>query len=249
MVMPLWDENPFTKPTKPWVTWGIILLNIAVYFVEVAALADNDSAFVAAFALTPNSITQSSLVAGAPADLTLLTYMFLHADIFHLFGNMIFLFVFGDDIEEAMGHVRFLVFYLLCGIAGGLVFIASAPQSPIPLIGASGACSGVIAAYLMLRPCAKIKILLFFIVTRLDAFWVIGFWVLTQLYHLASRPDDDVAYWCHVGGLLAGATLFPLMRKAGVELFECMERNDTQETESSLSPTTFSGVPREPTVR
>ena len=127
-----------------------------------------EEAILKAYALTPVVLSHpSSFLSMFPTDLTLVTYMFLHADIFHLFGNMIFLFVFGDDIEEAMGSLRFVVFYLACGIVGALVFAASGPQSSLPLIGASGAVSGVIAAYLMLRPCAKIKVLLSFFVIRL----------------------------------------------------------------------------------
>jgi membrane associated rhomboid family serine protease len=178
--------------------------------------------------------------------------MFLHADIVHLLGNMIFLFVFGDDIEQALGRLRFVVFYLACGIVGGLVFTASAASSAVPLIGASGAVSGVIVAYLMLRPCAKIKVMLFPFFFRLSAFWVIGWYVLIQIFQIAAKPDDDVAYWCHIGGLIAGATLFPLMRQPGVELFECIERDDgTVLTIGQSMPDTshLPGAPREPTVR
>ena len=250
MVMPLWDENPFTKPTKPWVTWGIIALNIVVFIVQVG-YGDAEEAIINAYALTPVALTQPvSFLAMLPADLTLVTYMFLHADIFHLFGNMIFLFVFGDDVEEAMGSLRFIVFYLACGIAGALFFTASGPQSTISLIGASGAVSGVIIAYLMLRPCAKIKVLLFYFVFSIDAFWVIGSWAVLQVVHLASQADDDVASWCHIGGLMAGAVLLPLMRRPGVELFECVERQEAPFDEQALPNTTvFPDAPRDPTVR
>jgi membrane associated rhomboid family serine protease len=250
MVMPLWDENPFTKSEKPWATWGIIGLNIVVFALQ-AAFGEQEEAILKAYALTPVAVSHPvSLLGGIPADLTLVTSMFLHADIFHLFGNMIFLFVFGDDVEEAMGSLRFIVFYLSSGIVGALAFVASGPQSVIPLIGASGAVSGVIAAYLMLRPCAKIKVLLFYFVFSLDAFWVIGSWALLQLVHLASQPDDDVAYWAHIGGLLAGALLFPIMRRPGVDLFECVgRREDPFGGEPVANATTLSGVPREPTVR
>ena len=251
MVMPLWDENPFTKPVKPWATWGIIALNILVFFVQIGVDDDAGTALIKTYALTPIALTNpTSLLEMLPADLTLLTYMFLHADIFHLFGNMLFLFVFGDNIEEALGRVRFVVFYLACGVAGALVFVASAAQSAVPLIGASGAVSGVIIAYLMLRPCAKIKVLLFYIVFRLDSFWVIGSWAVLQLLQLAAQPDDDVAYWCHIGGLIAGAMLFPLMRRPGVELFECIEPRDAPLGGQPLPDTSnLPGAPREPTVR
>jgi membrane associated rhomboid family serine protease len=102
MVMPLWDDNPFTKPSKPWMTWGIIALNIFVFMVQVG-YGDQEEVIIKSYALTPVALIHpTSLLSMLPADLTLVTYMFLHADIFHILGNMIFLFVFGDDIEEAI---------------------------------------------------------------------------------------------------------------------------------------------------
>jgi membrane associated rhomboid family serine protease len=251
MVMPLWDDNPFTKPVKPWVTWGIIALNIVVFLVQVGFGTDSEDAIIRAYAVVPAAIShQNTLVGIIPADLPLMTYMFLHADIFHLLGNMIFLFVFGDDIEEAMGALRFIVFYLLCGIAGALAFTLSDPQSSVPLVGASAAISGIIAAYLMLRPCAKIRVLLSYFVVKLSAFWVIGGWAILQLFQLASQTDDGVAYWGHIGGLIAGAALFPLLRRPGVELFECIEPRETPIGEQAMPDSSgLPGAPREPTVR
>jgi membrane associated rhomboid family serine protease len=248
MVMPLWDENPFTKPVKPVVTWLLIAANVVVFLIELFSTEERTSALIKTYALTPAVLTQpTSFFASLPADLTLATYMFLHADVVHLLSNMIFLFVFGDDVERALGRLRFTGFYFACGIIGGLVFAASAPLSAIPLIGASGAVSGVIAAYLMLRPCAKIKVMVFPFFFRLSAFWVIGSYVLIQVVRLAAQPDDDVAYWCHIGGLLAGAALFPIMRQPGIVLFECLE---PQAAPAEPPPeTTLGGVPREPTVR
>ncbi|HWP25846.1 MAG TPA: rhomboid family intramembrane serine protease [Xanthobacteraceae bacterium] len=248
MVMPLWDENPFTRPVKPVVTWLIIAANVVVFFIEVAADEETTSALIKTYALTPVALTQpTSFFANLPADLTLATYMFLHADVVHLLSNMIFLFVFGDDVEQALGRLRFIGFYFACGIVGGLVFAASAPQSAIPLIGASGAVSGVIVGYLMLRPCAKIKVMLFPFFFRLSAFWVIGSYVVIQVVRLAMQPDDDVAYWCHIGGLIAGAALFPIMRQPGVALFECIEPE--RAVAQPPPETTLDGVPREPMIR
>jgi membrane associated rhomboid family serine protease len=140
----------------------------------------------------------------------------------HLLGNMIFLWVFGDNVEEAMGRLRFLIFYLLCGILGGLAFFATDVHSQTPLIGASGAIAGVVVAYAMLRPCAKITALVFAIPMRISAYWVIGFFVFMQFINLGSASASEVAYWCHVGGMAAGGVLFPLMRQPGVVLFECI---------------------------
>jgi membrane associated rhomboid family serine protease len=148
--------------------------------------------------------------------------MFVHADPVHILGNMIFLWVFGDNVEEAMGRLRFLVFYLACGIIGALAFFATDVHSHTPLIGASGAIAGVVVAYAMLRPCAKITALVFGIPMRISAYWIIGVFIFMQFINLASASASDVAYWCHVGGMASGVVLFPLMRQPGVALFECI---------------------------
>ena len=170
-----------------------------------------------------------------PAALTLITYQFLHANFMHVFGNMIFLFVFGDDIEELLGHWRFLAFYLACGVGAGLAFVMSAPGVPTLLIGASGSVAGVIAAYLMYRPCQKVTVLLGLIPLRVRAFWVIGGWAIWQVIEAASRNQEGIAYWAHVGGLATGAVLFLLLRPPGTRLFECAQPQLPQ------SPTEQSG--------
>jgi membrane associated rhomboid family serine protease len=158
-----------------------------------------------------------------PPIATLLTYQFFHADLGHIFGNMIFLWVFGDDIERALGRARYLAFYLICGIAGGLMFVANDPRSNIELIGASGAIAGVVVAYVMLRPCARVTVLIGVIPLRISAYWVVGLFVITQLWNLGSASKSEVAYWCHFGGMVAGAILFPLMKPAGLKLFQCLQ--------------------------
>src|SRR4051812_1013872 len=163
--------------------------------------------------------------------------MFLHAGVGHILGNMIFLWVFGDNVEEALGRLRFLAFYLGCGVLGGLAFVASDPHAEVPLIGASGAIAGVVIAYVMLRPCAKITVLVSIIPLRLSAYWVVGAFVLLQLVNLGSASQSDVAYWCHVGGMVAGAVLLLLLRPAGVRLFECI-RPDRVPVESAAMPDT-----------
>ena len=219
MVLPLYDDNPFKLPVRPIVTWLLILANVLVFMVEVGGSDVEELAITNAFGVTPAALLGG--VTPAPV-LTLVSYMFIHADIGHIFGNMIFLWVFGDDVEEALGRRRFLLFYSLCGIIGALAFVASDPTFEGPLIGASGAISGVIVAYAMWRPCAKVTVLFGIIPLRISAFWVIGAFVLTQLWNLGATGKSDVAYWCHLGGMLAGAVLFPLMRLPGVQLFECV---------------------------
>jgi membrane associated rhomboid family serine protease len=230
MVMPLWDESPLKLPKLPVVTWGLIAANVVVFVFQALTPAPSEQALVMALGVVPGNVT------GAPVDptwfppyLTIITYQFLHADILHLLGNMIFLWVFGDDVEEAMGSLRFIAFYLGCGAAAALAFTATAPHSQMPLVGASGAIAGVLAAYLMFRPCQKVSvfvpyILLWFVirpVVRIDAFWVLGGWILLQFWAISVQTQDNVAYMAHVGGLVAGAALFPLVRCRAVRLFEC----------------------------
>jgi membrane associated rhomboid family serine protease len=129
--------------------------------------------------------------------------MFLHGGWAHLLGNMVYLWVFGDDIEDALGPMRFLAFYLLAGIASALFYACLNWKSTMPLVGASGAISGILAAYLLLRPCAKVSVFVLRIVVRVRAYWVIGGWVLLQVYQIAIQADDGVAYVAHGGGLIA----------------------------------------------
>jgi membrane associated rhomboid family serine protease len=223
MVMPLYDDNPFKLPHRPLVTWGLIVVNIVIFFAEVGASAGPE-AVVRTYGLTPGALIGEISVPGALTPvLTLFSYQFLHADIMHLLGNMIFLWVFGDDIEECLGRLRFLGLFLMAGVVGGSVYVWSAPHSSAPLIGASGSIAGVVIAYVMLRPCAKITVLTFGIIPmRISAYWVVGVFVLLQFVNLESASKSDVAYWCHIGGMAAGGALFTLLRPAGVLLFECI---------------------------
>jgi membrane associated rhomboid family serine protease len=225
--MPLWDDNPFQRAVPPYVTWALIGTNLVIFLVESGMSDLGFKAMIATYGSTPAAIVRDAGYSPAVSPyLTLVTSQFLHADILHFFGNMIFLFVFGDDIEDAVGPLRFLGFYLACGIAADLAFVAGAPHSPVALIGASGAIAGVLAAYLMLRPCAKVTTLVFRVIIKVDAYWVIGAWVIWQIWQIASQAKDDVAYMAHVGGFVAGAALFPLLRRPGVRLFECLRGTD-----------------------
>jgi len=224
MVFPLYDDNPLKFPVAPYVTWGLIALNVLIFLVQVSASTEASEAIIASFGATPAALIRDVPSTGIRPEFTLVTSMFLHGGWEHLLGNMIYLWVFGDDIEEALGRVRFIVFYLAAGVIAALAFIALNPHSKVPLVGASGAISGILAAYLMLRPCAKVSVFVLRVVVRVRAYWVIGGWVLLQLYFLASSTDDGVAYGAHVGGLIAGTGLFYLLRPHGLELFECMEQ-------------------------
>jgi membrane associated rhomboid family serine protease len=225
MVFPLYDDNPLKLPVQPFATWGLIALNILIFLIEVSAGGATEHAMVAAFGATPAALIREVHTTGAlPPELTLVTSMFLHGGWDHLLGNMIYLFVFGDDIEEALGWLRFLAFYLACGVLAALGFVALNIHSTTPLVGASGAISGVLAAYLMLRPCAKVTVFVLRTVVRVRAYRVIGGWILLQLFYFGSHAGDGVAYAAHLGGLVAGAALFWLMRPGHVALFECVEQ-------------------------
>ena len=225
--IPLYDSNPLRHIRRPWVAWGMIAANVFVFFVLQGAVFSGESreASVFAFGLIPSAFTgtieRPLEFAAIPDWATLFTYAFLHGDIWHLAGNMIFLWVFADNVEDALGHLRYFVFYMLCAAVAGYAFVLSDPSSQAPVIGASGAVAGNIGAYLLLHPRAKIWILIFFrIPLRLRAYWVIGFWIVFQIASaLAATNEDDVAWWAHIGGLAAGAILVLFMRQPGVPLF------------------------------
>lgn len=221
MFIPLYDDGPDNRSGRPYATYALILLTITAFGFQIF-----DQELIAIFGLIPAFITGPSLsVPLFATPVTLVTYQFLHADALHVLSNMLFLWIFGDNVEDSMGSLRFVPFYLVCGIAGGLGHVIAEPQSFTPLIGASGATSGVIAAYLMVRPCAKISVFFLYTVVRLSALWVLGVYVLVQFINvLVPNPGDSVAYWTHLGGLAAGAALFPLLRHSHVELFQCVGR-------------------------
>ena len=225
MILPLWDENPFKKERWPVVSWTLIGINIAVYLAAIGMSDDAYQALVDHWGLTPVRLFHPT---GIAPLLTPFTAIFLHADFLHLFGNMLLFWIVGDDVEEALGRWRFAFFYFACGLGGSLAYAISAPQSTMPEIGASGAIAGLLAAYLMFRPCKKITTLLFWFIVRIDAYWVIGSWVLFQLADIALAEDDGVAYGAHIGGLIAGSLLFAALRPAGIELFQCVDEPEAR---------------------
>jgi membrane associated rhomboid family serine protease len=237
MVMPLYDDNPFKLPHKPVMSWSLLCITIIAYVLEFS-INDDPLVTVNRWGLLPASLTGSYVFPGAITSLlTLFTYQFLHADITHLAGNMIFVWVFADNVEEALGPWRFLAFYLLVGALAGAVFAFSDPSSKVPLVGASGSIAGVVIAYLMLRPCAKLTAVVFLIPLRISAYWIIGVFIALQVINLDSTARSDVAWWCHVGGMLAGAALLPLLRLPGVKLFECIRGGDAPMAPAQTMPT------------
>jgi len=228
MVMPLYDDNPFKATHTPVVSWSLIVITIVAFIFEFSA-KDDPLVVANQFGVIPAAVTGAYNFPGAISPLlTLVSYQFLHADIVHLIGNLIFVWVFGDNVEQALGRLRFLAFYLLVGAAGALAFVFSDPGSKVPLIGASGSVSGIVIAYLMLRPCAKLTALVLGIPLRISAYWIIGVFIAIQFINLGAATKSDVAWWCHVGGMLAGGLLFPLLKQPGVKLFECIRPGEIQ---------------------
>jgi membrane associated rhomboid family serine protease len=223
MFVPLYDYNPYDTPFYPYVTRALVFLNAFVFvFLQLPIFHSDPAAIVINFGVIPAAIglPTQSMQASIPFPVTFLTYMFLHGGWMHLIGNMLFLWVFGDNVEHAMGRLRFLIFYLACGVAGGVAHYVSAPDSTAPLIGASAAIAGVVAAYLMLFPHAKVWVLLLLRVpVKLSAKWVLGAWVVFQFISLLTTSDEMTAWWAHIGGLAAGAILVVFLRRPNVPLF------------------------------
>jgi membrane associated rhomboid family serine protease len=232
MFIPLSDENPLRYIRFPIVTYLIIFINVAVFFLfQAGMMSQFGEAGTVALAIIPCELFGHSACALAgdsqigqllvPEAITPITYMFLHGSMMHLLGNMLFLWVFGDNVEDAMGHFWFIVFYLLCGVFAGYAHSILAPDSNIPLIGASGAVAGVIAAYLMLHPNVFVWALALGVLSvHLRAIWVLGAWVVLQFVSLVTEQGSNVAFTAHIGGLAAGAILILFMRRPGVRLFQ-----------------------------
>ena len=226
MFIPLHDANTLKHIKLQWVTMGLIAVNVIVWLFtgviateEVAQAAFVGLGYIPAVAFHYAHLEPA--LAYTPEPLTYVSYAFVHSGFWHLATNMLFLWVFGDNVEDALGHVRFLVFYLLCAIAGALFHGLVGMTSQAPLIGASGAIAGVVAAYLMLHPRVKIWVLVFMRVPLpLPAFLPLILWTGQQFVMLALEPDGSVSWGAHVGGIVAGAILVIFMRRRGVPLFD-----------------------------
>lgn len=215
-MFPIRDHNPSSR--TPFVTYALIAVNVLV-FLGYMDHFNNDYALAAFFdryALIPAHIAQ-----GRDYD-TLFTTMFMHAGLMHLAGNMLFLWIFGDNMEDAMGHVGFALFYLASGLAASLAHVIAAPWSQVPTVGASGAIAGVMGGYLLLYPKAKIDILfifiIFFRIFAIPAWAMLGVWFLLQLVSgsAADASMGGVAYWAHAGGFIAGFALtMPIWLRRG----------------------------------
>lgn len=227
LFVPIWDMNHLKRVKYQYVTVGLIVLNTLIYFLfETHLVLHSPAGFMDALAFKPSDLASiQAFMEHMPEEFTLLTYMFVHGSAWHLLGNMIFLYVFGDNVEDALGHVRFIVFYLLCGVVAAIVHSAVTVSPDIPLIGASGAIAGVIGAYVMLHPSIRVWVLfpvpvLSFLPLRFSAAFVIGMWIVYQIASGILLNQEATAWWAHVGGFFAGALLVVVMRRPGVPLFD-----------------------------
>jgi len=232
-MLPLGDDNPATL--KPWVTIGIIVLCVLLYVWQHLWLTHPETRAVElAFGLVPAVITGAALppdAAWLPPFATLVTSMFLHLGLIHLAGNVLFLWVFGNNVEDAMGHVRFAAFYLVCGVLAAAVHVFANPESAVPASGASGAVSGVLGAYVLLYPRARVLLALPLGFVNLHfgrwpALWVLVGWVLLQIVvgSLAALRADDIGVLlgtaaAHVGGFIAGLLLVTVFKRSDVPLW------------------------------
>jgi membrane associated rhomboid family serine protease len=226
MFVPLHDANTFRYIKHSYVNLTIIGLNVLIFLVTVlGASEDFSNASVLGLGYIPsvinNTVELEPQFVLVPEGWNYLTYAFLHADILHLGGNMLFLWVFGDNIEDAMGHLKYLIFYLACAAAGAFLHGVILPDSQQPLIGASGAIAGVVMAYLMLHPHVKLWVLaLMRIPLRIPAYIPIALWIAFQVLMLFTQTDDQISWPAHVGGIIAGAILVPLLKRRNVKLFD-----------------------------
>ncbi|PLW78065.1 rhomboid family intramembrane serine protease [Cohaesibacter celericrescens] len=224
MFIPLHDKNKLVHVRWQYVTISLIVLNVIIFLITesgAGGLVLQDYAI--AFGLIPDQYSNAGAIAiSDPILLTApISYAFLHADWMHLIGNMAFLWVFGDNIEDAMGHFRYLLFYCLCAMGAALVHMLANWGSPVPLVGASGAMAGIIAAYLLLHPDVRVWVLfLGRIPLPIPAMYCLGAWILLQIFNSVTSDGDTVAWWAHVGGALTGALLIPFMKRRSVPLFQ-----------------------------
>ena len=209
-MIPIGDDNS-GRATVPWVTYLLVVGNLAIFVFCWAASPSEQAAIYSAYSTIPSRI----LAEGPAAWYTLLTATFLHASWAHVLGNMLFLWIFGDNVEDAMGHLRFTLFYLLCGVVASASQVAVSVGSDVPIVGASGAIAAVMGAYLVMFPTAGVRTLLvilppFFFVRLLPAWLLIGIWILSQFYSGITAVGGDAggtAYFAHIGGFVAGLVL------------------------------------------
>jgi membrane associated rhomboid family serine protease len=207
-MLPIGDDNSMRR-TFPGITYSLIALNFLFFFLELV----NGDAFIVRWAFIPNRF----LVNPIGEFLTIFTAMFMHAGWLHILSNMLYLWIFGDNVEDRLGHIRFLIFYLLCGVAATFAQLAFSVGSTVPNLGASGAIAGVLGAYLLLFPRGRVNVLMGLVVIPMPALVVIGLWFILQLCSgvgsfESAAQTGGVAYMAHIGGFIAGLVTAFLLR-------------------------------------
>lgn len=224
MFLPLKDHNPLRIIPFQVVTVSIIVACVGVFVWQASLSEDASDVFILGYGAIPAVLFEvralSPELIRVPAEATLITSMFLHGSWWHLIGNMLYLWVFGDNIEDSMGHRRFVAFYLITGIVAALIHAVMDPESATPMVGASGAISGVMGAYLVLHPRVKVLALIFNrIPVRLPAYVLLVGWIVFQLFN-AYGSGGSTAWWAHIGGFFAGVVLIVPFRYKTVPLFD-----------------------------
>ncbi len=245
MLFPLGDDNR-NRRTAPIVTWALIGINVLVYIFFQGGTGENP--FTYAYSVVPYEITNNIDLVGdfrigngvvrlfngpSPIWLTLLSAMFMHGGLSHIGGNMLYLWIFGDNVEDNMGKVRFLIFYLLCGLLASAAHILVGPNSRVPSLGASGAIAGVLGAYLVMFPQNSVRVIAFYQIIPMPAIIVIGLWGLLQFISgfgslAQGGAGGGVAYMAHVGGFIAGIVLCFFFRDRSLSLPEQRQVYRTQ---------------------
>ena len=224
--LPIGDDNPTERPAI--LTWVLIAACVAVFLWQAGLDEAASRRAVFALGVVPAVLLgEASLppeLVWVPSWASVLTSMFLHGGLLHIGGNMLYLWIFGNNVEDAMGHGRFLVFYVLCGVAAAMAQALLDPASEVPMIGASGAIAGVLGAYLVLHPRANVRVLfifgLFVRVVAVPAALVLGLWFVMQIASgaMSASGSGGIAFWAHVGGFVAGMVLVPLFKRGDVPL-------------------------------
>ncbi len=223
MLIPIRDHNPSTR--RPYVTYALLAANVIIFALYSPLFSDDYALmrFFQQWGMLPARLSYGE------GHVTLLTHQFLHGDLIHLGSNMLFLWIFGNNVEDVWGHWKFLGFYLLCGLAAAALQYATEPASMIPMVGASGAIAGVLGGYLLLYPRARVDMFLFLIVIfriiPIPAWLVLGGWFVLQVLGGLSVPAGEagVAYWAHAGGFVAGVLLcWPVWQRLGGRAYWAM---------------------------
>ena len=218
LILPLDDQNPRIRLPHPWVNWTIIGFCIAIFAIQYIGTPTLTYILITTFGVTPNWLVNAPFDSlngsGVPTILSMITYTLLHGGFMHLFANMLVLWVYGDNVEDAMGHTRYLLFYIVCGVLAALSQVVIDPSSNSPIIGASGAIAGVMGAYFVLYPRARLLVPIIIFPVYLPAYLVLSLWMLFQI--IAAFHSDSavagVAWWAHIGGFVAGALLVKSFR-------------------------------------